>query len=154
MWNDTGTIYSQIIGLDATISYSGMIEPISAIQRFRNRWTLVIKHDFQSAVCHVSLSPLGTLLPASNRQNTYTVEECLPFVLNTVVYILIIGLDVFHSIHEAVLQRQELAAKNIHYRDDFIIIVLATAIMDIKNYTTGFSEPWQGLGHSIKEWKI
>jgi len=64
---------------------------------------------------------------------------------------LIIGLDVFHTIHEAVLQRQDLAAKNIHYRDDFIIIVLATAIMDIKNYTTEFSEPWQGLGHSIRE---
>ena len=105
-----------------TIAYSNIHQAVQAVQHFGSGCTLV-KCDFESAYCHVPVSPLDSPLLIFKWENRYYAERFLPFGLCTATCLFDLFAEVFHWILADKFKHQKLEAKIIHYLDDFIIVL-------------------------------
>ena len=119
---DTSALNNGIPEEYGTLRYSTIDEAVRAIQEY-GKDSLLVRRDFESAFCHIPVSPLDSPLLGFKWDRKYYAECSLPFSLQTTPYLFNLFAEVFHWILEDQLNHQNLQATVIHYFDDLLIII-------------------------------
>ena len=107
-----------------SITYSGIEDAVSAIQKL-GKGSILIKCDFKSAFRHIPVSRYDSPLLGFHWQNCRYAESFLPFGFRTAPYLFNHFPEVFHSILEDQLIKQNIPVCVIHYIYDFLIVIPA-----------------------------
>jgi len=120
------------------IQYSRIEDAIQAVQRF-GRNGIIIKHDFESALRHIPVSPIDTPLLGFQLEDPFYAERFLPCGLRTAPYLFNLFAEAFHYILEQQLKTANMSALIIQYLDDFLLRLDPKAIANLKTSSEIFT---------------
>ena len=83
---DMSEIHNGIPEHYGAIQYSGIEDAIQVVQRF-GRNSILTKRDFESAFCHIPVSPIDPPLLGFQWEEAFYTERFLPFGLRTAPYL-------------------------------------------------------------------